>query len=94
MTPINEVPIGKFCSIDGNVLYVIKNNFKDSYTLAPVIGTVSRKMKFGRKVYVYKQIDKNWIPATEEWVEFMFKQNMMDNLSYIENLAILKSYEL
>jgi hypothetical protein len=91
MTPINEVSVGKFCKFKGDVSYVVKNNFKDSYMLAPITGRISSS-KWGVKVYVYKRPHTEWITQAKEWVEVVFKENHMDNLTYIENLAILKSY--
>jgi hypothetical protein len=93
MTPINEVPVGKFCRINEyDIGYVCRNNFKDGYTLAPIVGAINKRMKWGKKVYVYKRINQSWVGEAKKWVEFVYKDGNMDNLTYIENLSILKNY--
>ena len=94
MTPINEVPVGKFCRFDGNVIYVYKNNYTDAYALIPVVGTVPRDKNFDHRVYVYKRILNIWVEDAKKWLDELLKYGpRIDNLSYIENLSILKSYE-
>lgn len=107
MTPINEVPVGKFCRFAGSVVYVYKNNFKDVYGLFPIEGKINTDKKFDSKVYVYKNYKKDWVTKAKEWLEEIFKiakgqpiggkfvtaqVTPIDNLTYVENLAILKSY--
>jgi len=93
MTPINEVPVGKFCRFDGNVVYVHKNNFKDTYALIPIVGSVPRDKNWDHRVYVYKRIQKSWVEDAKKWMDELLEYGQrIDNLTYIENLAILKSY--
>lgn len=92
MTPINEVPVGKFVKFHWNILYVCKNNHKDTYTLVPIIGVVPENMEWGHGVYVYKRVRKEWLQPTKDWIEYCLRENRIDNLTYIENLDILKSY--
>jgi len=107
MTPINEVPVGKFCRFAGNVVYIYKNNFKDFYGVIPVVGVVPRYKKFGYSVYVYKRIKNEWIKAARKHIDRIYKtpdhilmnngvvvesEVRLDNLTYIENIDILKSY--
>ena len=95
MTPINEVPVGKFCRFAGNVVYMFKNNFKDAYSLIPVIGYVPQNKKWNHKVYIYKRVPKVWIEDAKKWLDaFIEHGQRIDNLLYIENLDILKSYGL
>jgi hypothetical protein len=95
MTPINEVPVGKFVRLAFNVVYVIKNNFKDNYALIPIEGHVSKDQLWDVKVYVYKRFNKEWIERAKAVLREanLDKSPIVDNLTYIENLAILKSYE-
>ena len=92
MTEINKLPVGTFCRFAGNVIYMVKNNFDNSYTLVPIIGFVPQDRLFNAKVYVYKRIQDDWITLAKSWVEHCHNENRLDNLSYIENLDILKSY--
>jgi hypothetical protein len=95
MTPINEVPVGKFVRLAFNVVYVIKNNFKNNYALMPIEGQVSKDQKWDVKVYVYKRLKKEWVEKAKESLKDsnLHLSPIVDNLTYIENLAILKSYE-
>jgi hypothetical protein len=94
MTPINEVPVGKFVRLAGNVVYVIKNNFKDNYALIPIEGHVSKDEAWDVKVYVYKRLNKQWIERAKESLKdsSLHKSPIVDNLTYIENLNILRNY--
>ena len=109
MTPIKEVSVGKFCRSEYGIVYIYKNNFKDNYAVFPVEGTVPTDKKFAHKVYVYKRVKKEWITKATERLEKLFEggesqrvsnniledvEIRLDNLSYIENLAILKSYNV
>jgi len=101
MTPINEVPVGKFCRFEYSVVYMCYNNFKDRYTLIPIENLMPRDKGWNHKVYVYKRIKKEWVvDAKEQLIKFLGWQAPegslivgIDNLTYVENLAILKSYE-
>ena len=95
MTPINEVPVGKFCKFAGNVVYMYKNNYKDAYSLIPIVGIVRQDKNWGHRVYVYKRIQKLWIEDAKKCLDGLLEHGQrIDNLSYIENLAILKAYGL
>lgn len=108
MTPINEVPVDKFCRFDNHIVYVYKNNFKDTYGLIPVDSAIPRYEKFDCKVFIYKRIKAAWIQTARKYIKQIYNENdvvlvangiqaasetRMDNLLYIENLDILKSYE-
>ena len=99
MTPINKVPIGKFCRFNYSVVYMCFNDFNVRYTLLPIDGFVPRDEEFDCKVYVYKRIRKEWVEEAKEVLEryLGYKGNGtttigIDNLTYIENLNILKKY--
>lgn len=60
MTPLNEVPVGKFSRFDRSVVYVYKNNFKDIYGLLPIVGQIPTDKLFSYKVYIFiKSLKKN-----------------------------------
>lgn len=100
MTPINEVPVGKFVRFEYAIAYMCYNNFKDRYTLLPIGDCIiPRDKSWTHKVYIYKRIKKEWIKKAKEilktYLGWQAGGNMtigIDNLTYIENLAILKSY--
>lgn len=107
MTPINEVPVGKFCKFGHGVVYVYKNNFKDCYGLFPVVDLIPTDKLFSYKVYVYKRVKDKWVRKAKEWLESTYRSSngqtlyngqgiknleKMDNLLYIENLDILNNY--
>ena len=92
MTPINEVPVGKFCRFNFSVVYVAKNDFKYTYTLFPIEGSVPQDKAFNHKVYVYKRLPREWIERANDLVKESNLAGATDNLTYIENLDILKSY--
>ena len=109
MTPINEVLVGKFCRFSYSVVYIYKNNFKDSYGVIPIVGVIPTTKTFEYKVYVYKKPKKEWIQIAKKWLDDLYENQhgqtllnghrviveqevRLDNLLYIENLDILKSY--
>jgi hypothetical protein len=107
MIPINEVPVGKFVRFAGSVVYVYKNNFNDVYGIFPIQGKIATNKQFNHKVYVYKRIKKDWVTKAKGWLESLFERGNgqtikdgfmveeaahIDNLLYVENLDILKSY--
>lgn len=108
MIPINEVPIGTFVRFAGNVVYIYKNNFENTYGVFPIKGLVPTDKPFDCKVYVYKKPKKEWAHKARVWLEDLFEKangqtlkngvlveqaTHIDNLLYIENLDILKSYD-
>ena len=108
MTPINEVPVGKFCRFENSIAYVYKNDFKTIYGLLPITDTIPTDKKFDHKVYIYKRVKPEWVNKAKEWLNAVHISNngqtlykgrvveddvKIDNLLYIENLDILKSYE-
>lgn len=108
MKPINELPVGTFCRFDGSVVYIYKNNFDDVYGVFPIGSVVPTDKSFNHKVLVYKKPKKEWVKKAREWLEDLFeeaegqtikdgfvldKPAHIDNLLYIENLDILKSYD-
>jgi hypothetical protein len=95
MIPINKVPVGKFCRFDGNIVYIYNNDFKNSYGVFPIEGSVPQDKAFNHKVYVYKRVKKSWIENMKEQLYLSHKHQQnpnLDNLTYIENLNILQNY--
>jgi hypothetical protein len=108
MIPINKVPVGKFVKWSESTVYIYKNNFKDTYGVFPIEGIIPINKKFNCKVYVYKKYKKEWVIKAIEWLNKLFDDaskgqsysggrvigipESVDNLLYIENLAILKNY--
>jgi hypothetical protein len=109
MTPVNEVPVGKFCRFVDCVVYLYKNNFKNSYGLLPIAGTIPTNKAFEYKVYIYKRVKKDWVRVAKKWLNNLYEtqagqtllnghvvkedDKRLDNLTYIENLNILKNYD-
>lgn len=73
MTPINTLPPGTFCRLDGQVVYIYKNNFRDCYGVCPISGLVAQNKPFDIKVYVYKRIKKVWISTALKAIEDLFE---------------------
>ena len=94
MTPINELPVGTFCNLVGNIVYIINTNFVNSYLICPAteFSFVPQDKSFNAKVYKYKRVKKEWVILAKEFVEMIHKEDKLDNLTYIENLGILKNY--
>lgn len=91
MIHIYQVPPGKFCRIKRCVGYIYSSK-PSSIWFMPVVGFPPSVRNFKQKVYVYRRIKQEWITICKERLAIQLGSNGLDNLTYIENLAILKSY--